>query len=793
MKIIYNATILLLTLNYCLVAQTNMQLVSQVPYDQFVNDIWGYTAPDGTEYALVGLETGVSIVSLADKVNPKEVAFIPGSIDMWRDLKTYNNRAYVVTEAQDGLLVIDLTQLPDTTSHFFWRTTLAGETDSLGSVHNLYIDEQGYCYLSGATLNSGGFLIVDVFSDPNQPKLVGKGPAVYSHDIYVRDNIAYSSDIEAGNLTIHDVSNKDSVRLLGMQQTPVAFCHNAWLSDDSKTIFTTEERENAPTTAYDISDFSDIKELDRFVPLATKGKGVIPHNTHVLNDFLITSHYGDGCVVVDAARPDNLIEVGNYDTDPEGVGGLVGSWGAYPYLPSGLILATDTKYGLFVLEPTYVRACYLEGVITDTAGIAIPNVTVTFSGTATSENSNLKGEIKTGLVTAGQYEVIVSKRGYQPRIVMVEMKNGEVTTLDIVLEPATASTISGMVVQDGQGTPIGGVSIQLIDGDSIVETMSDDTGQFMFENVLPNAYTIYAGKWGYKLKDISDMVVDASSQLNIQLEKGYEDPFIFDFGWTVVDEENLIPFKGFERDVPVPAEDLPIISTDAPEDIGDKCYISGNLPAFVDHIIFIGKSTLSSPTFDISDMMHPRLNYSYFFTSVDLSVLDNGNDTLFVYLDNGTEQTVIENIVSEGDFENFIFNWRNSTINVSEYLTPTATMKIIFEFDSTSELTGLKAAVDNFKVWDAGTVSTQDFIDESLTFKVYPNPAHQQLSIQYSPQDWEQTPSAVIYNSLGKKVYQQHLGTDASLSLPTTLPTGVYFIQLVNGLQGSSVIKLVKR
>jgi hypothetical protein len=134
-----------------------------------------------------------------------------------------------------------------------------------------------------------------------------------------------------------------------------------WLSDDSNTIFTTDERSFASTTSYDISDFSDIKFLDRFFSEASIGEATIPHNVHVLNDYLVISHYTDGVVVVDAQNPDNLIEVGNYDTyETEGTG-FFGCWGAYPFLPSGNILATDRQTGLYVLSPNYVRASYLIG------------------------------------------------------------------------------------------------------------------------------------------------------------------------------------------------------------------------------------------------------------------------------------------------------------------------------------------------------------------------------------------------------------------------------------------------
>ena len=47
-------------------SQKNMTLVGNLPYDGFVNDVWGYVTPSGIEYALVGINSGVSIVSLAD-------------------------------------------------------------------------------------------------------------------------------------------------------------------------------------------------------------------------------------------------------------------------------------------------------------------------------------------------------------------------------------------------------------------------------------------------------------------------------------------------------------------------------------------------------------------------------------------------------------------------------------------------------------------------------------------------------------------------------------------------------
>jgi len=794
MRIVYSIVLCLFT-SLSLIAQSNVNLVSNLPYNQFVNDIWGYAAEDGTEYALVGTQTGLSIVSLADKANPTEVAFVAGSSSTWRDIKTFGNRAYVSTEASDGLLVIDLSDLPNSTNHYFWSTTLEGGTDSLRSCHNIYIDENGYGYLSGTNLNAGGLLILDLFSDPNQPKLVGKGQAVYSHDVYVRDNIAYSSDIDLGNISIHDVSDKSNVQLLASQQTPFAFTHNAWLSDDGKTVFTTEERGNAPTTSYDISDLNDIKELDQFVPQATKGQGVIPHNVHVLNDFLILSHYGDGCVIVDANRPENLVEVGNFDTAPNGVNGFVGSWGAYPFLPSGLILMSDSGNGLFVLEPTYTRACYLEGIITNaTNGEVIPNATIAINNTAIDITTDLQGGFKTGLVESGTYEVTISKRGFMTQKATVELINGELTLLMISLEESPSFNLAGMVTVDEQGTPVGGVTVQLMDNEVMVETVSDDDGQFVFEGVLENVYSVLVGKWGYKTQLLTDLnVSESNNALIIQLEQGIEDPFALDLGWTVEDE-NIANVNGFELGIPAIIGDFPLLTSDVDGDIGEKCYITANEPSFEEGLLFTGKTTLTSPVFDISAMVNPQVGYATNFANVIFgNALENGVDTVYVYLENGIDKMIIDKITTDFDITTFTFSqWRNTTIKITDFLPPSETMTISFEISSTDENSAIKLGIDNFIVWDATTVSINDYIQEGLNVSVYPNPIQNYVYVQYNPQQWSTTPNVLVYDVLGKAIHQQQLATSQIVNLPTNLPAGIYFIQLVEENQGSQIIKLVK-
>ena len=77
------------------------------------NDVWGYTMGDGfgQEFALLGVINGTSVVDVSDPQNIQEVGFIPGSSSTWKDIKTYQSYAYVVTETPSSMQIIDLSFL----------------------------------------------------------------------------------------------------------------------------------------------------------------------------------------------------------------------------------------------------------------------------------------------------------------------------------------------------------------------------------------------------------------------------------------------------------------------------------------------------------------------------------------------------------------------------------------------------------------------------------------------------------------------------------------------------------
>ncbi len=418
--------------------------------NQNLANIWGYTAPDGREYALVGGANGLIIVEVTNPDSPQYIVQIPGPSSPWREIKTYQHYAYVVTEGGSvGIQVVNLSNLPD--SNLTYHNVNPG---GITRGHALHVDEtKGYLYVYGSNLNGGRAQVFNLNTDPYNPSYVGFVNYIgYVHDGYVDNDTLYSAHIYAGKFAIIKMTNKSSPVLLGSQTTPGAFTHNTWKSGDY--LFVTDEVSNSFLTSYDVSDPSDIRELDRIA--ITPGSGSIVHNTHVVDDYAVTSWYKDGFSIIDVNRPANMVEVGRYDTYPNGSGnGFEGCWGVYPYFPSGTIVASNIRaYGtnngeLWVMTPNYVRGCYLEGVVTDSvSGNPLPGATVTILSTGVSGATNSLGEYKIGQVQSGTVSVSFSKIGYVTKVLTATLANGVLTVLNAALAPVSGpGGGSGMPVE----------------------------------------------------------------------------------------------------------------------------------------------------------------------------------------------------------------------------------------------------------------------------------------------------------------------------------------------------------
>lgn len=418
--------------------------LGQKTYNTGINDVWGYVdTTSNKEYALVGVNDGLSIVDVTNPATPTEEEFVSGPSSIWRDMKTWKHYAYTVHDFisqgnEQGLLIVDLNTINSPTS-LVTKTMqpsipINGNMQTLDKAHNIFIDENGVLYVFGADVGNGGAIMFDVDTDPMNPKFLGVFDNFYLHDGVARGDTLYGAAINRGFLALIDVSNKSSSAVMATQSTPNNFAHNVWYSDDNTTAFTTDERSGAYVTAYDVTDLSNITETDRIK--TSFGGNVIPHNTHYYQGFLVTSYYTSGLQIVDAHQPDMLVETAYFDSSPFSGDGFGGAWGAYPWLPSGNILVSDREQGLFILSSTYPRASYLEIFVKDSSnGKPVINAQLDFVNASLSGTSNLRGFYKDGQADTGIYRLAVRKGGFQPDTITVNMQAGKIFKDTIALLP----------------------------------------------------------------------------------------------------------------------------------------------------------------------------------------------------------------------------------------------------------------------------------------------------------------------------------------------------------------------
>ena len=343
------------------------------------NDSWGWTDPqDGTEYALVGLDNGTAFIDISDPANPVLVGKLPtySSSSIWRDIKTYNNYAFIVSEASGhGMQVFDLTRLRNVANppEFF---TEDAHYSGIGGVHNIVINEDtGYAYSVGGGNYSGGPHFINI-QDPLNP--VGEGGysgGGYTHDaqvvIYNGPDTNYTGHeiffgANANHVEIVDVSNKSNpIQISSFTYPSVGYTHQNWLTEDQKYLLLGDEGDefdfgfNTRTIVFDVSDLDNpTVHTEYFGETAS-----VDHNGYVVGDKFYIANYSSGLRVVDISDIDNgnMTPYGYFDTFPSNnSANYSGSWNVYPFFESGNIVISGSTGFTLAIDETLLGTTDIE-------------------------------------------------------------------------------------------------------------------------------------------------------------------------------------------------------------------------------------------------------------------------------------------------------------------------------------------------------------------------------------------------------------------------------------------------
>ncbi len=311
----------------------NVDLLAYVPLSNIgantnndnTNDIWGWVSPvSGKEYAIVGVSNGTAFVDISTPESPVYLGTLPSHTNssLWRDVETMDHYCFVGSEASGhGLQVFDMLQLDNvTTPTSFIESAYYG---GFGNSHTIAIDVESKILMAmGTNTFNGGPHLVDI-SNPLQPTLMGG----YAESGYTHDGTI---------LTYY-----------GPDQNHVG----------DVIIVACNGNSGWGVVTLNATDPTDIQYLDNigYMNYYQSTNSSIDHNLYTKDQFVYESNYRSGVRILDASRVSTgvLNEVGYFDLFPANDNPqFSGTWSNYPYLPSGVNLATSMYDGFFILRPT---------------------------------------------------------------------------------------------------------------------------------------------------------------------------------------------------------------------------------------------------------------------------------------------------------------------------------------------------------------------------------------------------------------------------------------------------------
>ncbi|MBL0309415.1 MAG: choice-of-anchor B family protein [Bacteroidetes bacterium] len=789
------ATSLLVLTSLSLLAQKNLSLLGHLTYSTGVkcSNLTSYVDSGGREYALVGNTEGLSIVRIDTPTNPKQIFLIPGATGtnaMWREVREYKGYAYVTTEQASGLMVVDLRYLPDSVRY---HTVKPG---NMTTSHSIFIDEKGIAYINGT---DKGQLFLKLDSNLWSPPLIGSFQNNYVHDNYARNDTMWNACVNNGFIKVVDVRNKSTsnqaANTLAVWNTPQNFAHNCWLSDDSKYLFTTDEKPSSYLTCYDVSNLGSVRETAR--SKSVDAGTAIMHNTYFKNNYAVSSYYTYGIAIFDVLRKNNLVEVAHYDTSPTTGSSFNGAWGVWPFLPSGNIIVSDIENGLWILKPEYKRACYVEGIVKDSlCGTLLNDVTVEIVGTSASVKSNLQGIFAMGTPDTGTYTIRFSKSGYQTRDSSnVALRNGSLKVININLIPINTSRLTVLTTDSATSDSLPFVRVLIQDtlGATYQEVATNNFAQYNFCDFLQGKYNFYAGRWGRQTVYVQAVDSTSIDTVLLPTSKGYYDDFIMDYGWTT---QTTASSGAWKRGKPIGTTyflNTANPGADVSGDFGNQCYVTGNNGGDSgDDDVDDGYTILRSPLFAIRDYDDPHITYSRWFYNDGGSTTPN--DSLVITLTNGIDSVTLDVETTSRS------QWVDKDFRVKDYLAPTSNMRIAFKAEDRSPGHLVEAGLDVFSVYDivdttkgdTATVSVSSTSGDKVLLHVYPNPFQDKVNISITDFPFENG-TLEIEDALGRRIHQSLIQAKNSLvRLDIRLASGIYLVKLLKQGQLIQSQKIVR-
>lgn len=639
---------------------SGVRLLSWLPVPFFdpaatnANTVESYASPSGREYAIIGTSTGTGFVEVTDPGAATILTYIPGPSSLWRDLATYGQYAYAVSEGGSGIQVFSLADI-DNGNVTLVRTVTTG---GAAATHTVHVNkESGYLYrCGGGTSPTYGIRIYNLNPDPSNPVFVGQWNTRYVHEAQVVNwttgpfagrEIAFvcGNDVSNGGnprINILDVTNKAAItQISAASYSNAAFSHQCWLSPDRRYVYHNDELDEANFNLFSRTRIFDVQDLANpvFVGFFANGLTNIDHNLYTRGNLIFESNYRAGLRIFDATNPVAPVETAFFDTyleddQPE----FNGLWDNDPFLPSGTILGSDIEKGLFVwrMGPPELVFEYPDG---------LPGLIPAQGGSIRVRIIPAEGQSVQSGTPMMKYRIGQNELSLPLTFLSGDLYRAEVPPLDcgsLVRFYFTAKSGAGLTVRDPSTAPT----------------------------------------------SAHEATIGTSKILAI------EDPMEVPSGWTVGSPTDNATAGIWIRADPVGTAAQP--EDDTTPEPGVACWITGNgVPggsvgaADVDG----GSTTLTSPIFDATAMPGaPVIQYMRWYSNDQGADPNNDSMPIEISNDGGGSWTLLE-LVTENAHA-----WVKKSFRIADYITPTSQMRLRFIARDLGAGSIVEAGVDDFRL-----------------------------------------------------------------------------------------------
>ncbi len=724
---------------------------------------WSYIHGDGREYAVIGTGTGTAIYNVTDPAATYPVGFIAGPTSLWREMKSYRNWIYVVTEgagAQQGLQIIRMTN-PEA------PVLAATYTGTFVRSHTVSVDTARAILICNGTRNASGLatgLRVLSLANPEAPVEIGTWPggaipvseANYVHDSVPIGSRLYASSINSGIQRLLDFTNPAAPVQTSSWTYGGAFTHNAWPDASGNWLYVTDEVNGEPLKIFDISNPATPVLRNAI----TSNPKAIVHNAHVHGNDLWLSNYTEGIRALDLTDPAHPAEWAYGDSYPGASGGFFGVWEVCPYFPSGTVIASDMQSGLYVY-----RANRDYGLLRVEVALENQSPGAGFRVRLVSQGDSLVTPAD-GVVafapTPGSHSVEVSRFGYFTQVVPASVALGESDTLRITMVAKPAATFSGVVRDAATLLPLEDAQVVLPQWG--LHDHTNAGGGYALPAIPDDEYQVEVGRPGYvpfaHLRrigpgyDSEDYLLQPTALWHeFEAADGWFQGFASDNAttgqWVRVEPlgtgvpqrapghdrataASRVPrgpaepnHEGHETDGAVPGDVQPEYDRSP---FGTLCWVTGqgSTPSSIGEAdVDNGRTSLLSPYFDVTGMSQPTFGaWTWFYTSTP-----NTADYLRVYVNaNGSPNWVLAYEIRETRN-----HWTEIAVPVLPLLPGATSFRVRFTAADSAGGSIVEAAVDDAAVYDAAipTVSAGTPARLSLA-SPWPNPARGAVSFEVS-------------------------------------------------------------